>query len=175
MSFGVRLGGGCDGCFSSTPTVAGKEKLAYISAARRLVIGWEPAESAYQLIKPADVLFEGKSTACVKPISRSGTGYLYQHFAAANYRNKRVKYSLFIKTKRLRSGARLFVDMYDADSQDLLSIRLDPAVTGTKDWRQCEYEFDVPIEAYAISIGATIDGPGGMYLGGLKFEIIESM
>jgi hypothetical protein len=64
--------------------------------------------------------------------------------------------------------------MYDADSQDLLSVRLEPTVTGTKDWTQCEYEFDVPIEAYAISIGATIDGAGEMYAGGLKFETIES-
>ena len=56
--------------------------------------------------------------------------------------------------------------MYDADSQDLLSVRLETAVTGTKDWTKCEYEFDVPIEAYAISIGATIDGSGEMYLGG---------
>ena len=146
--------------FSENEYLPGKKKLAYISAARRWVIGWEPDESAYQLIRPADVLFEGKLTACVKPVSKSGTGYLYQHFAAANYRNKRVKYSLFIKTQRVRSGARLFVDMYDADSQDLLSIRLEPAVTGTKDWTKCEYEFDVPIEAYASSIGATIDGPG---------------
>jgi hypothetical protein len=57
----------------------------------------------------------------------------------------------------------------------LLSVRLEPAVTGTTDWTKCEYEFDAPIEAYAISIGATIDGPGEMYLGGLKFETIESM
>jgi hypothetical protein len=145
--------------FSQDKYLPGKEKLAYISAARRWVIGWEPDESAYQLIRPADVLFEGKPTASVKPVSKSGTGYLYQHFAAANYRNKRVKYSLFIKTQRVRSGVRLFVEMYDADSQDLLSIRLEPAVTGTKDWTKCEYEFDVPIEAYASSIGATIDGP----------------
>jgi hypothetical protein len=106
---------------------------------------------------------------------RANTGYLYQHFAAANYRNKRVKYSLFIKTKRVRSGGRLFVDMCYADSQDLLCVRLEPAVTGTKDWTKCEYEFDVPIEAYAIIIGAAMDGAGEVYLGGLKFETIESM
>jgi hypothetical protein len=65
--------------------------------------------------------------------------------------------------------------MYDADSQDLLSVRLEPAVTGTKDWTKCEYEFDVPIEAYGISIGASMNGPGEMYLGGLKFETIDSI
>jgi hypothetical protein len=68
---------------------------------------------------------------------------------------------------RVRSGAQLFVDMCDADSQDLLPVRLDPAVTATKDWTKCEYEFDVPMEAYAISIGAPIDGAGEIYLGGL--------
>jgi len=56
----------------------------------------------------------------------------------------------------------------------LLSVRLEPAVTGTKDWTKCEYEFDVPTEAYAISIGATMDGSEEMYAGGLKFETTES-
>lgn len=63
--------------------------------------------------------------------------------------------------------------MYDADSNDLLFVKLEPAVTGTKDWTKREFEFNVPIEAYAISIGAIIDGPGETYLGGLEFQVIS--
>jgi hypothetical protein len=39
--------------FSKDQYLPGKKKLAYISAARRWVIGWEPDELAYQLIRPA--------------------------------------------------------------------------------------------------------------------------
>ena len=61
--------------------------------------------------------------------------------------------------------------MYDADSIDLLYYSEEP-VKGTQKWTKREYEFNVPIEAYAISIGAILEGPGEMYLGGLAFEVI---
>ena len=88
----------------------------------------------------------------------------------ARYRNVRVRYSGFIKTKRARLGAGLLIDVFDADSEDLLFQRVEPRVVGTKDWTKCEVEFVIPLEAYTISIGAFIDGPGEMYFAGLKFE-----
>ena len=126
------------------------------------------------MTRPADVLFEGKPTACLRPVSKSGTGYLYQHFAAVRYRNKRVRYSLYIKTKRVKKGAHLFFDMYDADSNDLLFVKPEPGITGTKDWTKLELDIEIPIEAYTISIGAILDGPGEMYMGGLEFGVISA-
>jgi hypothetical protein len=159
--------------FTQDEFLPGRENLPYISEARRWVISWECGGADYEFSRPADVLFQGQPTACVKPVSKPGIGYLYQHFAAARYRNKRVRYTVYIATKRARKGARLFVDMYDADSIDLLYHPQEPVI-GTKKWTKREFEFDVPVEAYAISIGGIIEGPGEMYLGGLKFEVVGS-
>ncbi len=146
----------------------------YISEARRWVISWEYNGPAYEMFRPKDVTFEGAPTACVRPVGKSDCGYLYQHFAAARYRGKRVRYSLYIKTKRARLGASLFAGMFDTDNNDLLQVMKENPVTGTKDWTLREIEFDVPIEAYVIDFGAVLQGPGEMYLGGLKFEVIEN-
>ena len=160
--------------FSQDEYLPGHENLPFISAARRWVISWEPDGPPYEMTRPADVLFEGKPTACLRPVSKSGTGYLYQHFAAVRYRNKRVRYSLYIKTKRVKKGAHLFFDMYDADSNDLLFVKPEPGITGTKDWTKLELDIEIPIEAYTISIGAILDGPGEMYMGGLEFGVISA-
>lgn len=124
------------------------------------------------MIRAQDELFNGKPSACVRPVGKPDIGYLYQHFAAARYRNKRVRYSLHIKTKRAHLGAGAFFDVYDADSDTLITELDRRDVLGTKDWTKIQIEFDVPLEAYAISIGAILHGPGEMYLGGLEFDVI---
>lgn len=150
-----------------------RENRPYISEARRWVISWEENGAPYEFVRPKKVRFNGQPTALLRPVDKPDIGYLYQHFAAARYRGKRVRYSLYLKTKRASSGAYLFADMYDADSHDLMRVMTEEPVIGTIDWTLRQYEFDVPIEAYAISIGAVLQGPGEAYLGGLKFEIVE--
>jgi len=159
--------------FTQDELPALRENRPYISEARRWVISWEENGAAYEFVRPKKVLFQCTPTALLRPVDKPDCGYLYQHFAAARYRGKRVRYSLYLKTKRACLGASLFADMYDADSQDLMRVMKENPVTGTKDWTLREYEFDVPIEAYAISFGAVLQGPGEVYLGGLKFEIVE--
>jgi hypothetical protein len=151
-----------------------REGRPYISEARRWVISWEPNGPAYEMFRPTDVTFNGSPTACVRPVGKSDCGYLYQHFAAARYRGKRVRYSLFIKTKRARLGASLFAGMFDTDNNDILQVMKENPVTGTKDWTKREREFDVPIDAYVIDFGAVLLGPGEMCLGGLKFVLFLS-
>lgn len=160
-------------CFTEDELPQLREGRPYISEARRWVISWELDGPAYEFVRPKKVLFEGKPTALLRPVDQPDCGYLYQHFAAARYRGKRVRYSLYLKTKRASSGASLMADMYDADSNDLMSVMKENPVIGTNDWTLRELEFDVPIEAYAISIGAVLQGPGEVYIGGLKFEIVD--
>lgn len=150
-----------------------REKRPYISIARRWIISWEYNGPAYEMIRPTDVTFEGAPTACLRPVGEPDCGYLYQHFAAAKYRGKRVRYTLYLKTNDAKDGASLFADMYDTDSNKLLMVMKQNPVVGTNDWTRRDIEFDVPTEAYVISIGAVLQGPGEAYIGGLKFGEIR--
>lgn len=149
-----------------------KEGRPYISEARRWIISWENGAAPYEFTRSGDVLFNGTPTACVKSTDTPTEGYLFQHFAAAQFRSKRVRFSSHVKTKSAEKGAWLRASAYDTLGNDLVWKYSERSVRGTTDWTKLEVEFDVPQDAYVIAIGADLSGGGEMYLGGLKFDVI---
>lgn len=149
-----------------------REGRPNISQARRWIISSNDENAnPYELVR-SDVLFKGKRTALVRPVSQPGQGYLFQKFAAARFRNKHVRFSAYVKTQSAEAGAWLRVWVWDFDQNDLVWKHSANGVSGTSDWTRLDIEFDVPREAYVIDIGADFSGSGEMYLGGLEFEVL---
>lgn len=144
----------------------------YISEARRWVITSDDDDAAYEFIRKSEVLFDNKPSALLKSESNVGTGYLYQHFAAARFRNKRIRFSAMIKTRLAEKGTWLLVNAFDYDNNDLVWKYSERCVTGTADWMQLEVDIDVPREAFVIDIGICMSGAGEAYLAGLKVEVL---
>jgi hypothetical protein len=104
--------------------------------------------------------------------STRGFTLLIQQVLAANYQNRRIRYSAFVKTHAAGS-ANLFVRM-DGEgmvvmNQDQMSKR---QIVGTTDWTEHQIVLDVPAGAQQIVLGIRLKDGGQIWVDDANFEIV---
>jgi hypothetical protein len=147
-------------------------------------IGWElrlyPENLAAQLGLDRQVLHGGKASGSLSvPISdEAGTSVsFYQPVLGDEYREKRVRFSAFVKTHETsnaeaRSGAGLFLSAFGRDRFLAAANMSDRMVKGTTDWTRYEEVLDVPKDTVLLRVGITLRGPGQLWLDDVRMEIV---
>jgi hypothetical protein len=139
------------------------------------ILAGEPRED-YDVGVERGALPSGKSGAFIRGRGPSprGFGTLMQTFAATNYRGKRVRLSVLVRSANVRGWAGLWmrIDCPDAEVCAFDNMQNRP-IKGTVSWKRHEVVLDVAPEAVAIAFGVLQSGAGQTWIGELKLEVVD--
>jgi hypothetical protein len=116
-------------------------------------------------------------------VQTTGFGTLMQGFSADKYVGKRVHLSGNLKSEGVESWGGLWMRVDDANhprSPYSSSVAFDNmhdgikdrSIRGTTGWKNYSVVLDVPEGATDIYIGFLLDGPGALWVNGLKVEVV---
>ena len=96
---------------------------------------------------------------------------IMQQFSAGSFIGKRVRFSGFVKAKKVEgwSGLWLRIDSSLGDTLKLDNMQ-DRPITGTKEWNYYSCVMDISENSGVINIGILLDGKGQVWLDNTNFE-----
>jgi hypothetical protein len=160
--------------------VIGATFTAFLLVYAEVPKGWylagsKPAE--YETSVDNTNTFNGQPSAYLrskKPEVPEGFGTLMQNFSAAQYIGKRVRFGAFVKSAAVDRWAGLWMRVDGKSGQPSLAFdnMQDRPIKGTSGWKEYEVVLDVPEGATGIYFGILLDGPGSVWLSGLKFDVV---
>lgn len=110
-----------------------------------------------------------------KKDKEDGFGTLFQDIIPDKYLGKRIKFTGYMKTKKVSDWAGFWLRVDQENCGDPLAFdnMYERSLKGTTDWTLCEIVLDVPINATNISMGALMGGTGQIWIDDMKFEIVD--
>jgi hypothetical protein len=99
-----------------------------------------------------------------------------QNSSASQYLGKRVRLTGYMKSKKVKSWAGLWLRVDQAGSQKSLAFdnMQNRAVKGTTGWKKYEIVLDVPTNASNIAYGALLSETGQIWFDNLSFEVVDT-
>lgn len=142
--------------------------------------GWVRAGSApgdFDMGTDPSVAHGGKTSGFLKSkvAKPAGFGTLMQMSKAEPFHGKRVRMSAWAKSADVANWAGLWMRVDGTDKSRPLAfdnMQTRP-IKGTSEWTQHQIVLDVAPEATDIAFGILLDGPGGMWLDDVKFEVVD--
>lgn len=141
--------------------------------------GWGLAGDSPQRYRTgidAQMPHDGKPSAYL--VSRTedvfkGFGTLSQFFLGSPYLGKRIRFRGWVKSENVKNWAGLWMRV-DVDNEKPVAFdnMEQRAIKGTNDWKMYDIVLDVPKNASEIGMGILLDGPGKVWLSGVKIEIV---
>lgn len=114
-------------------------------------------------------------------IKATGFATIMQDFSAAPYAGKRIRLSANLKSEAVESWGGLWMRIDDANHPNptnghpsvvAFDNMRDRSIKGTTGWRNYSVVLNVPEGATGIYIGFQLDGPGALWVNGIKFEVV---
>jgi hypothetical protein len=149
--------------------------------------GWFMAGSKpndYDCNLDATAAYNGQPSTYVKlkdGVTPTGFGTLMQDFSATQYIGKRVRFSANVRAEGVTSWAGLWMRVDDNvhlknSYPTMLAFdnMQDRPIKGTLVWQNYSVVLDVPEGATGIFLGILLDGPGEVWLNGVKVEIVPA-
>lgn len=99
-------------------------------------------------------------------------GTLSQFFKASDYEGKRVRLRAWVRSKDVSSWAGLWMRVDQDDKTAAFDNMQNRAIKGSTDWKMVDVVLDVPKKATDIAIGILLDGPGEVWMSGVKLEAV---
>jgi hypothetical protein len=121
--------------------------------------------------------FSGQPSAYLRskqPQMGEGFGTLMQNFSADQYIGKRVRFGAFVKSDAVERWSGLWMRVDGKSGQQPLAFdnMMDRPIKGVTGWKEYEVVLDVPQGATGIFFGILLDGPGSVWLSGVKVEAV---
>ena len=103
-----------------------------------------------------------------------GSAPLMQNFSAEQYIGKRVRFGAFVKSEGVERWSGLWMRVDGKSGQPSLAFdnMQDRPIKGVTGWKEYEVVLDVPQGATGIFFGILLDGPGSVWLSGVKVEVV---
>jgi hypothetical protein len=120
------------------------------------------------------VKHSGKASGFVqcRPLIKSGFGSLMQSVAADEYRNKRVRLTVYVKTKDAEL-VQIFMSVHSSDSAIAYGNSLNESLHENSDWTLCHVTLDIPENSRNIDFGVVLTGQGTVWVDDYKLEIVD--
>lgn len=142
--------------------------------------GWIRAGSApgdFDMGTDPAVAHSGKTSGFIKSkvAKPAGFGTLMQMAKAEPFHGKRVRMTAWAKSSDVANWAGLWMRVDGADKNRPLAfdnMQTRP-IKGSSEWTQHQVVLDVAPEATDIGFGILLDGPGGVWLDDVKFEVVD--
>ncbi len=154
--------------------------LAAAPAAAAPPEGWIAAGMAprdYDMGIDRTVLHEGKKSAFLRAKTErpAGFGTLMQMFKADQYRGKRVRLTAFVRADRVAEWAGLWMRIDGKGDAPLAFDNMqNRPIKGTRSFSRHDVVLDVARDASAIAFGILLDGAGGVWMSGLRLEVVDA-
>jgi len=101
-----------------------------------------------------------------------GFGTLMQEFQGSAYRGKRVRLRAWVKSKDVLSWAGLWLRIDRGEQALVMDNMQNRGIKGTSDWKMYDVVLDVPADSTRIAMGTLLDGPGEVWISGMKVEVV---
>jgi hypothetical protein len=141
--------------------------------------GWEadlPA-SQYRIGLDREARHGGKFAAFLEPrsarLESPEYGSLVQTISARNFRGKRMKFSAFVKTERLKGKAQLWTLVWHS-SPDSSNREVATPIENDSDWARQEVEFSVADDAVTIECGLMLIGRGRVRMDDASLDVVKA-
>ncbi|MBX9671083.1 MAG: hypothetical protein K2X93_26070, partial [Candidatus Obscuribacterales bacterium] len=121
-----------------------------------------------------ELCHSGTRCAFLKSIvkSPSGIGCISQQLNAEPYREKRLRFSAFVKSKDLRGAANIWLGGFAEDHTTV--GRYHTSIDGNEDWAECEVFLEVSSHAVVITFGLSLDGKGTLWIDDAQLEVVDA-
>ena len=121
-----------------------------------------------------NVKHSGKASGFVqcRPLIKSGFGSLMQSVAADDYRNKRVRLTVYVKTKDAEL-VQIFMSVHSSDSAIAYGNSLNESIHENSDWTLSHVTLDIPESSRNIDFGVVLVGEGTVWADDYKLEIVD--
>ena len=121
----------------------------------------------------------GSKCASIKSTSETYTideyGTIMQQFSAKSYRERRIRFSGFVKSENITGWSGLWMRIDDAFSRTLVLDNMqNRPIQGTTGWNHYACVLDVPKDAAVISIGILLSGQGKIWFDNAVFQEVDS-
>lgn len=126
----------------------------------------------------------GKNAATIRSKKKETTGFgsLFQTIASDKYKGKRVRFTVFVKTKNVSNWAGPWMSVHGELSSPLTGKTERRALThfnmfrrgisGDTDFTKYDVVLDVPDSSVDIAYGVELHGPGQVWFDGVNFETV---
>jgi hypothetical protein len=145
--------------------------------------GWWHAGSrpaAYAIELDRAVPHGGRASARLRAVEpdAKGFGSLMQMAKADKLLGKRVRLSGWVRAEGVARSAGLWMRV-DGPALDptrwlALDAMSDRRITGTRPWQRYEIVLEVAPDAVDIAFGATLSGPGTIWVDDLRFDVVDA-
>ncbi|MFO1283721.1 MAG: hypothetical protein U1F51_14885 [Burkholderiales bacterium] len=121
---------------------------------------------------------DGTQSLRIANIGPEPFGALKQTISAAGLTGKKLKLSAWVKTSAIpdagkRGGAALTLTALRGSAVVATETMRKRELRGTTDWTRHSIELSIPPNAVTIDFGATLLGPGKMWVDGFALETVE--
>jgi len=150
-----------------------------IIAADTLPNGWFKAgsnPSDYKMGIDKDISFDGNKSAFIESDSADSKGFgtMMQSASVEDYRGKRVRLTVYIKTQDVSNwtGGWFRIDGNQKKPLAFDNMKNRP-INKTRDWSKYTMVLDVANEATSMAYGVLLAGNGKVWFDNLSFEIVD--
>ncbi len=142
-----------------------------------LTPGWQfygLSQEHYAASIDKGVFYKGTQSARLEAVSETapGSAGVHQIIDAANYRNKRIRFTAFIKTLDVEDRCGLYLSVsthgYPAELDDMSNR----PIKGTTDWQQYSVVLDVDKDSRRINYGLFLAGSGTAWIDAAALETV---
>jgi len=171
--YGVALLALCMAPCAPAQTMAGTFKdIADKPPAGWILAGSKPEN--YKAGIDGQAVFEEKPSAYLeaKVQDTGGFGTLMQSFSAERYIGKRIRLRAWVRSLNATGWAGVWMRVDKASEPVAFDNMESRPVKGTTGWTSYDVVLDVPEGATSISLGVLLNGPGRVWMSGVKFETV---
>jgi len=140
--------------------------------------GWRAgSKTGPDFIMGIDLLVKrsGKVSGYIRrePAPDNESGALMQSIAADPYRNKRVRFSVYLKTSEVQS-AYIFFAVHSPDSAIAYANNNPQALHESTDWTLCQLTLDIAENSRNLDFGVILSGQGRIWIDDGTLEIVNA-
>lgn len=113
---------------------------------------------------------QGARSLCIERVTPEPWALATVSIADPSLRGRRLRFSLQVRLDGVAGGAGPWVAVHGP--QGNLMLHEQRLASGTAAWQRTAVEFEVPREAQALQVGATLEGAGRVCLDDARLEIL---
>jgi hypothetical protein len=121
-----------------------------------------------------EVFYKGTQSARLEAVSETapGSAGVHQIIDVTNYRNKRIRFTAFIKTLDVEDRCGLYLSVSTNGYPTELDDMSNRPIKGTTDWQQFSVVLDVDKDSRRINYGVILAGAGTVWIDAAVLETV---
>lgn len=139
--------------------------------------GWQfygLSQEHYAASIDKELFYIGTQSARLEAVSENapGSAGIHQIIDATNYRNKRIRFTAFIRTQDIEDRCGLYLSVSKHSYPTELDDMSNRPIKGTTGWQQFSVVLDVDKDSHRINYGVILTGSGTVWIDAATLETV---